>query len=621
MPSATLAADLAGLGAVPNSSGTSFRVAAPDAPAVLLHLESPRGPAPRRLTPDGRGLFTSTVPGIGPGSLYRFEIEGRGVFPDPASRYQPLGVHGHSEVIDPSFRWTDSAWAGPDPEHLIIYELHVGTFTAPGTFRAAIEQLPALLDLGVTAIELMPLADFPGGRNWGYDPAALFAPARCYGRPEDLRALVNEAHRLGLAVLLDVVFNHLGPDGAYLPTFLPAFFSRAKSPWGQAVNLDGPGSEWVRGFFLESACSWTREFHLDGLRLDATHTLVDGNPRHLLADLADRVRATAARQGRRALVIAEDERNLDTIVRSPRQGGWGLDGVWADDFHHEVRRAVAGDSHGYYRDFTGSTRDIAETVRRGWFFCGQHSEHAGGPRGTDPSGIPLRQFVVCIQNHDQVGNRALGRRLSADVDVPTYLAATMLLLSAPETPLLFMGQEWAASSPFLYFTDHGEDLGRLVTEGRRREFRAFPEFAHEEARQRIPDPQASATFEASRLRWDEARREPHAGVRRFYAALLALRRPGGPLSSREGVTVAAPDDDTVVIARGSSRGPGDVVSVVRLRGRGRVRLQGVSGAMPEVLVSTEDRSYQSDAGSLSIEPDGAGWAVVFARPGGVVLRQ
>jgi maltooligosyltrehalose trehalohydrolase len=332
------------------------------------------------------------------------------------------------------------------------------------------------------------------------------------------------------------------------------------------------------------------------------------------------VREAAAGQGRRAVVLAEDERNFDRVVRPGRQGGWGLDGLWADDFHHQVRRAIAGDSHGYYRDFTGTAPDIAETIRRGWFYTGQHSAHAGRARGTDPSGIPLRKFVFCIQNHDQVGNRAFGSRLNADVGLQVYLAATVLLLSAPETPLLFMGQEWAASAPFLYFTDHEPELGRLVTEGRRREFNAFPEFADEASRSLIPDPQAASTFDASRLNWHEASREPHAGVRRLHQALLALRRPGGALSGRELSTVRALDEDTVEIVRPSASA-GGVHAVVRLRGSGTVRARAGGGRQrPELLLSTEDAAYQADPRPIVLDEDGDGWTLAFSRPGGVVLR-
>ncbi len=516
-------------------------MAAPSATRVHLHVDGRTRPVPLERT--AGGVFEAFVPGVRAGARYRLRVDEAVPMPDPASRFQPEGVHGSSEVIDPRFDWTDAAWRGPDPRALRIYELHVGTFAPGGTYEAVAARLPHLVDLGVNILELMPLADFPGTRNWGYDPGALFAPARCYGRPEALRRLVDEAHRLGLAVLLDVVYNHLGPDGAYLPVFLPSFFSEEREgPWGRAVNLDGRGSRWVRWFILENARYWIREYHLDGLRLDATHTLEDSSPRHLLRELAVAVREEARAAGRRAVVIAEDDRNLDRLVRRETDGGFGLDAVWADDFHHQVRRATAGDTDGYYGDYSGTASDLAATARRGWFYTGQPSRHAGRPRGTDPSALALERFVYCIQNHDQVGNRALGERLNRHVSLPAYLAASMLLLVLPETPLLFMGQEWAASTPFLYFTDHGPELGRLVTEGRRREFGSFAAFADPAARHAIPDPQAGSTFEASRLRWEETGREPHAGVLRFYRAMFGLRINHPLLQPSGGARVEAVGD-------------------------------------------------------------------------------
>jgi maltooligosyltrehalose trehalohydrolase len=607
-------------GAFPGHDGTVFRIAAPAARHLLLHLEG-RGPVRLERTADG--LFEAFVPGVGAGARYQLQVGDAVPMPDPASRFQPEGVHGTSEVIDPRFDWTDAGWSGPDPRTLRIYELHVGTFAPGGTYDAVTSKLPYLADLGINTLELMPLADFPGERNWGYDPGALFAPARCYGRPEALRRLVDEAHRLDLAVLLDVVYNHLGPAGAYLPVFLPSFFSEEREgPWGRAVNLDGDGSAWVRWFILENARSWIRDFHLDGLRLDATHTLADASPHHLLEDLAEGVHDEGRAAGRRAVVIAEDDRNLDRLVRRRDEGGFGLDAVWADDFHHQVRSATAGDNDGYYVDYSGSATDIAATARRGWFFTGQHSRHAGRPRGTDPAGLPPERFVYCLQNHDQVGNRAMGERLHHQVDLPGYLAATMLLLALPETPLLFMGQEWAADTPFQYFTDHGPELGRLVTEGRRREFGAFAAFANPADREAIPDPQAESTFEASRLRWEELEREPHAGVLRFYRAMIGLRANHPLLQPSIAARIEAVGEGSVVVWRGApDEGGVALAALVCLSGAERVEVPAAVSRAAQLL-STEDPPFLGDARPGSLSPSAAGpgvSAVRFTRPGGVVL--
>lgn len=578
------------LGAVCDGSSTEFRVWAPDAGVVELVLYR-RGPGNAAVGgPDDVRALTRETDGYwsgrfreGAGSLYKFKLDGdeRRTFPDPASRFQPEGVHGPSEVIDPArFRWTDRGWSPPPLERLVIYELHVGTFSPEGTFAGAMSRLPHLVDLGVNAIELMPVGDFPGDRNWGYDGVAIYAPARCYGTPDDLRALVDAAHRHGLAVLLDVVYNHLGPDGAYANAFSPHYFTDAHcSPWGCGVNLDGPRSGPVRRFFIENALHWTTEYHVDGLRLDATHALQDNSPRHFLSELTSTVRSET---GRPVVVVAEDHRNLAQLLLPVHQGGFGLDGVWADDFHHQVRVHTAGDNEGYYADFSGSTADIATTLRQGWFFAGQYSIHMRAPRGTDASGLDLPRFVICTQNHDQIGNRADGARLSHEIDASTYRAVSALLLLAPQTPLLFMGQEWAASSPFLFFTDHEDELGRKVTEGRREEFRSFTAFADPSRRAAIPDPQSRETFERSRLGWHEVHELPHAGVLRLYQRLLELRRATPALAGRgrDGFTVRAVDDHTIALSYSG------LLLVVRLTGGGVVQLE-VDGA-GETVLTTED---------------------------------
>ncbi|MBV9108024.1 MAG: malto-oligosyltrehalose trehalohydrolase, partial [Gemmatimonadetes bacterium] len=443
-------------------------------------------------------------------------------------------------------------WRGVPVEDLVLYELHVGTFTRQGTFDAVIARLDELVDLGVTAIEPMPVASFPGGRNWGYDGVGLFAPDASYGGPEGLRRLVDAAHARGLAVILDVVYNHLGPEGNYLHAFTSGryFTGRHRTPWGDAVNVDGPDSAAVREFIVQNALHWAHEYHVDGLRLDATHAILDDSPVHVLAEMETRVRESLG-PGRSFAFIAEDERNERCVVLPQADGGWGLQGVWADDFHHQVRRLIAGDHEAYFADYAGTVPDLAETLRKGWFYEGQPSCNHGCPRGTAAEGIPPTAFVHCIQNHDQVGNRALGDRLHHAVDLGPVRAAAALLLLSPYTPLLWMGQEWAASAPFQYFTDHPEELGKLVTEGRRREFGKFSAFADPAVRERIPDPQAAETFERSKLDWDERGRMPHSGMLSLYRALIHLRRTHPALRRRDrhAFTVAALGDDAVALRR------------------------------------------------------------------------
>lgn len=506
------------LGAFPTGDAVAFRVWAPKAQQLTLAIESAASDAHAGeeipMQRDGEH-FTARVAGIGPGATYRYRVDGAGPFPDPASRFQPEGVHGPSEVIDKdAYVWSDADWRGIPQEDLVFYELHVGTFTPQGTFAAAREKLDYLVDLGITAVELMPVHAFPGRWNWGYDPGGYFAPATAYGRPEDFRAFVDAAHAKGLAVFLDVVYNHLGPDGSYLPVYSDRVFSeRHETLWGASLNFDGEGSAGLRRFFVENALHWLDAYHIDGYRLDATFAIIDESETHFLAELTQAVKAIP---GRERPVIAEDPRNLRTLLEPRATGGYGLDGVWADDFHHQIRSALAGDDHGYYRDFTGSTRDIAETIEQGWFYTGQRSEHHGEPRGTPAAGLPRKSFVYCISNHDQVGNRAQGERLHHDVAEAAYRAASALLLFVPQLPLLFMGQEWGASTPFLYFTDHEEELGRKVTEGRAEEFADF-DFEN------VPDPQDPETFRRSKLRWGETEGPPHSHMLRYYRDLLRWR--------------------------------------------------------------------------------------------------
>ena len=536
---------------------------------------------------------------IRPGALYRYRLDSLDDhrFPDPASRFQPRGVHGPSQLIDPgAFRWTDESWPAPALDRLVIYELHTGTFTPAGTFDGIAERLPYLARLGVTAIELMPVADFPGRYNWGYDGVALFAPARSYGRPDSLRGLVNAAHRHGLAVIMDVVYNHFGPDGAYAIAFSPYYLSdRHQSPWGAGVNLDGPHSAQVRRFFIENALDWVLDYHVDGLRLDAIHAIVDHSSPHFLAELTSTVRAAA---GRNLFIVAEDHRNPPELTEPIESGGYGLDAVWADEFHHQARVHTAHDRDGYYARFSGEIGGVAETLRQ----------------------APPARSVICIQNHDQVGNRADGARLHHEIDLAGYRALTVLLLMAPQTPLLFMGQEWAATTPFQYFTDHHEVLGRLVSAGRRAEFAAFERFTGS-----VPDPQAADTFHRSVLRWDEADTPPHAGTRRLYERLLQLRASHPAMRAGEygSCEVRVLDDHTLSLERAVPDEGVALLAIVRLSGEGQTRVP-VEPGFTRVLFTTEDAEFLDPAASYGIRIPGIEGdppQARFDRPGALVLSR
>jgi maltooligosyltrehalose trehalohydrolase len=518
------------LGATVTPEGVRFGVWAPKANRIDVQIEGTNGRECYPLERDAQGVHTGFVPGAAAGTRYRFRVDGGDAFPDMRSRFQPEGVHGPSEVIDPSaFEWTDGDWPGLTMDHLVVYELHVGTYTREGTFAALQRELAEIKRLGVTAVEIMPVADFPGRWNWGYDGVAWYAPSRAYGRPDDLRRLVDAAHRIGLGVILDVVYNHFGPDGNYARIYSDDFFTpRHVTPWGEAINYDGPSSRFVRDFVIENAIHWIREYHIDGLRLDASDTIVDDSTPHILQELQERVRAATDRP---VAIIAEEARNSVRTIRPADQGGYGIDAVWADDFHHELRVYLTNARENYYADYEGSVAGMATAINEGFFYQGQPTLGGGRPRGTKVTDEPASAFVFCLQNHDQVGNRPFGERLHHDINAAKYAVASALLLFAPETPLLFMGQEFAASTPFLYFTDHNDELGRLVTEGRRQEFGGFRAFHDERARELIPDPQAESTFLASKLDLEE--RERNTGIYELYRALLALRREDPVLPRRD----------------------------------------------------------------------------------------
>jgi maltooligosyltrehalose trehalohydrolase len=536
----------------------SFEVWAPGAARVELELGGHH--LPMASHPGGWWRAEADAPA---GADYRFVLDGDPL-PDPRSPHQPEGVHGPSRTLDhAAFRWTDGGWRAPALPGMILYELHVGTFTPAGTFDAVAGRLDHLLELGVDAVELMPVAEFAGDRGWGYDGVDLYAPHHAYGGPDGLKRLVDACHARGIAVLLDVVYNHLGPEGNHLSRFGPYFTDKYRTPWGPAVNFDDRGSDEVREFFVGNALMWLRDYHLDGLRLDAVHAIHDASATHILEELASRVRA-AYPDGSRVLV-AESDLNDPRLVTPREAGGYGADAQWSDDLHHALHALLTGERAGYYRDF-GSPEQLATALRQAYVYTGQRSEFRGRRHGRAHS-LPGGRFLAYAQNHDQVGNRADGTRLSALLPPARLRMAAALVLCSPFVPLLFMGEEWAASTPFLFFASHTDpDIARATTEGRIREFEPFGWDP-----QSVPDPQAPETFAASRLRWDELDEPEHAAMLAWYRALIRLRKEtpdlrdldlartevvadGGRLEMRRGEVAVVCDlaRDTVSVTRGET---------------------------------------------------------------------
>lgn len=545
------------LGARPSAGGRcDFRVWAPGRASVSVRL-GPDGGGEAPLRAEEDGYWSASVSGAGAGTLYRYALDGNLLRPDPASLSQPQGVHGPSEVIDhASFPWTDAAWRGLALERMVVYELHVGTFTEAGTFDALIPRLADLKELGVTALELMPVAQFPGERNWGYDGAYSFATQASYGGVAGLKRLVDAAHGQGLAVLLDVVYNHLGPEGNYLGDYGPYFTDRYRTPWGAAVNFDGPQSDHVRRYFLENVLSWLRDFHMDGLRLDALHGIFDFSAVPFLADLSEAVEGLRARTGRELVLIGESDLNDVRVLRSREHGGFALDAQWSDDFHHCLHVLLTGERSGYYVDFSG-VADLATAYNEAFVYSGRRSAFRGRRHGSPATGYPGRSFVVCVQNHDQVGNRMLGERLGARSGLERQKLAAGALLSAPFVPLLFMGEEYGEKAPFLYFVSHSDaGLVEAVREGRRREFEHF------QWKGEPPDPQSSETFERSKLRWSSRAEGAHAALLDFHRTLLRLRAriPALARLEREGARAVADEPRRTI--RLERRGGGSAVFAV-----------------------------------------------------------
>jgi len=497
-----------------------FRVWAPTAARVELELVDTGAVVPLTADDSGSGWWTTQVDEAGPGTRYLYRVDGGPGRPDPRSPWQPDGVHGPSCVVDhDAFTWHDDGWDAPPLSEAVIYEAHVGTLSPEGTFLGAIDRLDHLVALGVTHLELMPVAAFAGTWGWGYDGVDLWSPHPAYGPPDDLKALVDAAHGRGLAVLLDCVYNHLGPDGNHLGAFGPYFTDRYATPWGEAVNVDDAGSHEVRRFIIDNALMWLRDYHVDGLRLDAVHAIIDTSAVHILEQLSAEVAALSGQLGRRLVLVAESDRNDPRLLQARDEGGLGIDGHWNDDFHHAVHVALTGEQDSYYVDY-GGLEPLADALRHAWVYRGQYSEFRERHHGREPDGLPGHRFVGYVQNHDQIGNRARGERASHLLGPARLKVAAGVVLTAPFVPMVFQGEEWAASAPFPFFADHRHDpdLAEAVRKGRLEEFAAFGWRPED-----VADPEDEATFRSAVLDMTEIADEPHASILAWYRQLIALR--------------------------------------------------------------------------------------------------
>ena len=548
------------------SKSVHARVWAPAAESVeLVTVDDPAGVFASPLSAEADGYYSGFVTRAEAGARYRFRLDHNQCYPDPASRFQPDGPHGPSVVVDPcTFHWTDQNWRGVSIEGQVICEVHIGTFTEPGTYRAAIERLPDLADTGITVLEIMPVADFAGRFGWGYDGVNLFAPSHLYGTPDDLRALVDAAHRLELGVILDVVYNHFGPDGNYLTQFAPGYFSSGATDWGDAINFDGENSEPVRQHFITNARYWIEEFHFDGLRLDATQQIYDRSTPNIITEIASTVREAAG--GRKTIIVAENEPQRSSLVRAADRGGSGLDALWNDDFHHCARVAATGRDEAYYSGYRGRAQEFVSAAKYGFLYQGQSYPWQEKRRGIPSLDVPPASFIVFIDNHDQIANRSLGTRLHQETSPGRHRALTALLLLLPNTPMLFQGQDFAASTPFFYFADHNDDLSTLVRKGRIREMSQFPSIATPDGTARLPDPADDANFVRCKLDWSE--RERHVEALALHKDLLRLRREDPVLREQRlrGVDGAVLSDHAFVL-RYFGESAGDRLLVVNLGAR------------------------------------------------------
>ncbi|HLH04734.1 MAG TPA: malto-oligosyltrehalose trehalohydrolase [Bryobacteraceae bacterium] len=571
-----------------------FELWAPEARKVEVQAGSRRWP----LEKEERGWWSAEVEAAGPGSEYTFLVDGGEPTPDPRSAFQPRGIHGPSQIVDHSaYRWNDTHWQAPPLPSGVLYEMHVGTFTPQGTFLSAIERLDHLVELGVTHLELMPVNEFSGSSGWGYDGVDLYAPHHAYGTPDDLKTLVDACHARGLAVLLDVVYNHLGPAGNYLSRFGPYFTKAYETPWGEAVNLDHEGSVEVRRYLIDNACMWLRDYHFDGLRLDAIHAFYDRSAVHFLEELSAEVDKLSAHLGRHYVLIAESDLNDPKIVTPREAGGYGIDAQWSDDFHHALHSVLTGETNGYYEDF-GTLAQLAKALRNAYVYDGVYSQHRKRVHGRPVIHLSGHHFLAYAQNHDQIGNRARGERLCQLVSEGRCRIAAALVFTSAFIPMLFQGEEFGASSPFQYFTHHDDaELAHNVSEGRKNEFRAFGWKPDE-----VPDPQSSETFERSNVRWDEVARQPHAGLLEWHRKLIALRRKHAVLTDgrMENVEVRFDEDARWLAVR-----RGSIEVVCNLAGETRAI---EVGATAELELGSEN-GVRVDGDKLKLPPDSVGIVV------------
>lgn len=590
----------------------AFRVWAPVVEDVAVHIVKPR----ERLVPLARnekGYHHGVADGVGPGTLYFYRLDGK-ERPDPASRCQPRGVHGSSEVIDPcAYAWGDECWFGPNLRELVLYELHVGTFTPAGDFDGIVPHLDGLRELGITALELMPVAQFPGNRNWGYDGVFPFAVQHSYGGPEGLRRLVDACHRCGMAVILDVVYNHLGPEGNYLGDFGPYFTERYRTPWGTALNLDGAGSDGVRRFFIENALFWLEEFHIDGFRLDAVHAITDTAALPFLEELTAAVHRRGEELGRRVFVIAESDLNDPRLIKPRELGGYGMDAQWTDDFHHALHALLTGERTGYYHDF-GTVRHLARAFREGYVYTGQYSAYRRRRHGRPPGRFPGHRFVVFAQNHDQVGNRAQGERLSVLVPFSGLKLAAAAVILSPFIPLVFMGEEYGETAPFQYFTSHTDpELVKAVREGRREEFAGF-------GWEGVPDPQDEATFRRSRLQHDLRAEGRHRVLYELYGVLIRLRRelPALAEPDREMLEIGVYGRERVLFVRNGD-GDDEVWMVFHFGDTDLTVTLPVPAGRWRKRLDTAEARWLGEGGRVPAELESAGEIVISISPRTCIL--